>query len=172
MIDICIVQAQAALVYDAVTLVADTFNRMLKKKPDTFRTYMQRGKGGGDALANASRTLNCSRNAVWEQGDRIAKFARKVRDTLFAGLFRYSSLATLYAERRRDDHQQRHRQSMSQRPDVGFSSVIAAISYITADWPMVGTNEIPDSPGQIRPPARYARIWEESHLYRHYLHGY
>ena len=94
MIDICIVQAQAALVYDAVTLVADTFNRMLKKKPDTFRTYMQRGKGGGDALANASRTLNCSRNAVWEQGDRIAKFARKVRDTLFAGLFRYSSLAT------------------------------------------------------------------------------
>lgn len=68
------------MVYDAVTLVADTFNRMLKKKPDTFRTYMQRGKG--DGLANASRALNCSRNNVWEQGDRIAKFARKVRDLL------------------------------------------------------------------------------------------
>ena len=69
-------QAQAALVYDAVTLVADTFNRMLKKKPDTFRSYLQRNKG--ESLANASRALNCSRNAVWEQGDRIAKFARKV----------------------------------------------------------------------------------------------
>uniref|UniRef100_A0A0P6DQ48 Glutamate receptor ionotropic, kainate n=1 Tax=Daphnia magna TaxID=35525 RepID=A0A0P6DQ48_9CRUS len=72
------IPAQAALVYDAVTLVADTFNRMLKKKPDTFRSYLQRNKG--DSLANASRALNCSRNAVWEQGDRIAKFARKQSD--------------------------------------------------------------------------------------------
>ncbi|XP_046452212.1 glutamate receptor 1-like isoform X2 [Daphnia pulex] len=72
------IPAQAALVYDAVTLVADTFNRMLKKKPDTFRSYLQRNKG--ESLANASRALNCSRNAVWEQGDRIAKFARKQSD--------------------------------------------------------------------------------------------
>ncbi|XP_059351464.1 glutamate receptor 1-like isoform X3 [Daphnia carinata] len=72
------IPAQAALVYDAVTLVADTFNRMLKKKPDTFRSYLQRNKG--DPLANASKALNCSRNAVWEQGDRIAKFARKQSD--------------------------------------------------------------------------------------------
>ncbi|XP_032785100.2 glutamate receptor 1 isoform X1 [Daphnia magna] len=72
------IPAQAALVYDAVTLVADTFNRMLKKKPDTFRSYLQRNKG--DSLSNASRALNCSRNAVWEQGDRIAKFARKQSD--------------------------------------------------------------------------------------------
>ncbi len=58
---------------------------------------MQRGSGKGDALANASRTLNCSRNAVWEQGDRIAKFARKVRDLISSlcgldvGTFHYLS---------------------------------------------------------------------------------
>lgn len=71
-------KAQAALVHDAVTLMADTFNRMLKKKPDTFRSYVRGGKGDSPQGVNASRTLNCSRNAVWEQGDRIAKNARKV----------------------------------------------------------------------------------------------
>ena len=70
-------QARAALVYDAVTLLAETFNRMLKKKPDTFKTFI---RGGGKGETNSSRTLNCSRNAVWEHGDRIAKNARKVTD--------------------------------------------------------------------------------------------
>jgi len=49
---------------------------MLKKKPDTFKTFIRGGKG--ESSANASRALNCSRNAVWEHGDRIAKNARKV----------------------------------------------------------------------------------------------
>lgn len=83
-------KAQAALMYDTVTLVAETLNRMLRKKADAFRSSGGArggskggggGGGGGDAT-NSTRSIECNNTAewvnAWEHGERIAKYIRKV----------------------------------------------------------------------------------------------
>ena len=73
-------QAQAALMYDTVTLVAEMFNRMLRKKADTFRVSPAR-RDGGYSVSNATRGLECNNTAqgvtAWEHGERVAKYVRQ-----------------------------------------------------------------------------------------------
>ena len=75
-------QAQAALMYDTVTHLADTLNRMLRKKADTFRVINSRGGGSSSAGGNVYRGLECNNSRewvnAWEHGERIVKFVRKV----------------------------------------------------------------------------------------------
>ena len=67
--------------YDTVTLVAETLNRMLRKKADTFRVNPRGGKGS-DGGSNSTRGLECNNTAqwvnAWEHGERIAKYVKKV----------------------------------------------------------------------------------------------
>lgn len=54
------IQAQAALMYDAVFVLVDAFTKLLKKKPDQFRTVGQK-KGVGQTmmlLGGANSTQN------------------------------------------------------------------------------------------------------------------
>lgn len=90
-------QAQAALMYEAVFVLVEALNNVLKKKPDQFRAYTARrnvqqtggGSGGGGGAANAlhtggahGRTLDCNMTRGyfnhWEHGDKIARLLRKV----------------------------------------------------------------------------------------------
>ena len=84
---LCWYKAQAALMYDTVMLVADTFNRMLRKKSDTFRTSGRKDAsgaagGGGGGGGNTSRSVECNNSRewvnAWEHGERVAKYVRKV----------------------------------------------------------------------------------------------
>lgn len=89
-------QAQAALMYDAVFVLVEAFNRILRKKPDQFRAnHLQRrshggGGGGGigsgssaNALNESSALLDCNTSkgwvTPWEQGEKISRVLRKVR---------------------------------------------------------------------------------------------
>lgn len=71
-------QAQAALMYDAVFVLVEAFNKLLRKKPDMFRNNLRRGQ----IFNNGSRGIDCntSRGWVtpWEHGDKISRFLRKV----------------------------------------------------------------------------------------------
>lgn len=53
-------QAQAALMYDAVFVLVDAFTKLLKKKPDQFRTIAT--KRGAQAYGNMSSTTNGGNN--------------------------------------------------------------------------------------------------------------
>lgn len=69
------VSAQAALMYDAVFVLVEAFNKMLRKKPDVFRNNMRR-------FNNGSKGLDCNASGgwvtPWEHGDKISRFLRKV----------------------------------------------------------------------------------------------
>lgn len=87
-------QAQAALMYDAVFVLVEAFNKLLRKKPDQFRSYTMRrsqpfnnssftGTGGNN---NNNRVLDCNTSkgwvTPWEHGDKISRYLRKVRSFL------------------------------------------------------------------------------------------
>ena len=78
------VKAQAALMYDTVTHLSDTLNRMLRKKSDTFRVINSRGGSGSSGGGNVYRGLECNNSRewvnAWEHGERIVKFVRKVNN--------------------------------------------------------------------------------------------
>lgn len=80
------ISAQAALMYDAVFVIVEAFNKLLRKKPDVFRGALRRGQ----AFSNGSRALDCnaSRGWVtpWEHGDKISRLLRKVRWFFFSTL--------------------------------------------------------------------------------------
>jgi hypothetical protein len=65
--------------YDAVFVLVEAFNKILKKKPDTFRTNIRRGV----VYNNGSKGLDCNMSQVWvtpwEHGDKISRHLRKVR---------------------------------------------------------------------------------------------
>ena len=151
--------------------MADTFNRMLKKKPDTFKAYARGAKG--EAL-NASRALNCSRSAVWEQGDRIAKNAR-----------RQSDLEGLTGSLRFGDDGRRENFTLSV-VEMTVNSDIVKVSLkknhnlynesinsrvFLKDRAMVGGQQVPIRAGQVRPPAGHSGIRAQPDLHRDYLHG-
>lgn len=82
-------QAQAALMYDAVFVLVEALNNVLRKKPDQFRTYTARRGIQQAPSANSSlgggghaRALDCNTSkgwvSHWEHGDKISRFLRKV----------------------------------------------------------------------------------------------
>lgn len=98
-------KAQAALMYDAVFVLADAFTKLLKKKHDPFRPVGSKkvaghvtmsSSGGNDNATNAdagalnnANSGNTGRGGVecnltkpmidaWEHGDKISRYLRKV----------------------------------------------------------------------------------------------
>lgn len=88
-------KAQAALMYDAVFVLVEAFNKLLRKKPDQFRSYTMRNRIGqlltpvtnvssanSTNNANANRVLDCNTSKgwvnPWEHGDKISRYLRKV----------------------------------------------------------------------------------------------
>lgn len=87
-------QAQAALMYDAVFVLVEAFNKLLRKKPDQFRSYTLRRMGqmpvtnanathsNAGSNANVNRVLDCNTSkgwvTPWEHGDKISRYLRKV----------------------------------------------------------------------------------------------
>lgn len=86
-------QAQAALMHDAVLVLVETFNKLLWKKPDMFKTNVKRTNSNGNAsmsgapsipLSLQMLSLDCnsgrSSGNQWEHGEKISRFLRKVSD--------------------------------------------------------------------------------------------
>lgn len=94
--------------YDAVFVLVEALTKILRKKPDQFRSYTLRrvgsqssssnatlgssGSGQGGTGAAAPRVLDCNTSKgwvnPWEHGDRISRYLRKVsRVSPFACLF-------------------------------------------------------------------------------------
>lgn len=95
-------QAQAALMYDAVFVLVEALTKILRKKPDQFRSYTLRRSGTVPVMGNltlglatgtaltspaaaaaaAPRVLDCNTSKgwvnPWEHGDRISRYLRKV----------------------------------------------------------------------------------------------
>ncbi|XP_015589085.1 glutamate receptor 1 [Cephus cinctus] len=87
------ISAQAALMYDAVFVLVEAFNKFQKKKAD--RNNVRRtGIPGSSQPANGTRSLDCntSRGWVtpWEHGDKISKFLRKVELEGLTGEIRFN----------------------------------------------------------------------------------
>lgn len=87
------ISAQAALMYDAVFVLAEAFNKLLRKKPDQFRSYTMRRMNLISTTftnahnttannANLNRVLDCNTSKgwvnPWEHGDKISRYLRKV----------------------------------------------------------------------------------------------
>lgn len=76
------ISAQAALMYDAVFVLVEAFNKLLRKKPDLFKNNIRRGQ----IFNNGSKALDCNasggRITQWEHGDKISRFLRKVRGNI------------------------------------------------------------------------------------------
>lgn len=81
--------------YDAVFVLVEAFNKLLRKKPDQFRSYTMRNRMGQliapvTNVSNANSTNNPNANRVldcntskgwvnpWEHGDKISRYLRKV----------------------------------------------------------------------------------------------
>jgi hypothetical protein len=64
--------------YDAVFVLVEAFNKILRKKPDTFRPNFRRGQ----IFNNGSRGIDCNTSqgwgTPWEHGDKISRYLRKV----------------------------------------------------------------------------------------------
>ncbi|CAH0545662.1 unnamed protein product [Brassicogethes aeneus] len=84
------ISAQAALMYDAVFVLVEAFNKLLRKKPDVFRNNMRRGQ----IYNNGSKGLDCNASggwvAPWEHGDKISRLLRKVEIEGLTGEIRFS----------------------------------------------------------------------------------
>lgn len=84
--------------YDAVFVLVEAFNKLLRKKPDQFRSYTMRRMGqmppapvtntthpnnANNANAQTNRVLDCNTSKgwvnPWEHGDKISRYLRKVR---------------------------------------------------------------------------------------------
>lgn len=64
--------------YDAVFVLVEAFNKVLRKKPDLFRNNVRRGINYNET----SKSLECNTKGnwvvPWEHGDKISRFLRKV----------------------------------------------------------------------------------------------
>lgn len=95
--------------YDAVFVLVEALTKILRKKPDQFRSYTMRrpsvgtqpaygnvtfgigataggvGNGGSSTTAATPRALDCNTSkgwvTPWEHGDRISRYLRKVSST-------------------------------------------------------------------------------------------
>ncbi|XP_055686324.1 glutamate receptor 1-like isoform X1 [Lutzomyia longipalpis] len=102
------ISAQAALMYDAVFVLVEAFNKLLQKKPDQFRSYTTRRSqpfntssystamaAGGSVGATNNRGLDCNTAkgwvTPWEHGDKISRYLRKVEIEGLTGQIRFAS---------------------------------------------------------------------------------
>ncbi|XP_034657725.1 glutamate receptor 1 [Drosophila subobscura] len=94
------ISAQAALMYDAVFVLVEAFNRILRKKPDQFRSnHLQRRSHGGGSSSSSGGTnessalLDCNTSkgwvTPWEQGEKISRVLRKVEIDGLSGEIRF-----------------------------------------------------------------------------------
>ncbi|KAH8364845.1 hypothetical protein KR084_012569, partial [Drosophila pseudotakahashii] len=94
------ISAQAALMYDAVFVLVEAFNRILRKKPDQFRSnHLQRRSHGGGSSSSSTGTndssalLDCNTSkgwvTPWEQGEKISRVLRKVEIDGLSGEIRF-----------------------------------------------------------------------------------
>jgi hypothetical protein len=85
--------------YDAVFVLVEAFNKILKKKPDTFRTNFRRGQ----IFNNGSRGIDCNTShgwvTPWEHGDKISRHLRKVGSVLIYGFKVFSNATTKACDR-------------------------------------------------------------------------
>ncbi|XP_039287193.1 glutamate receptor 1-like isoform X1 [Nilaparvata lugens] len=84
------ISAHAALMYDAVFVLVEAFNKLLRKKPDMFRANFRRGL----IFNNGSRGIDCNTSggwvSPWEHGDKISRFLRKVEVEGLTGDVRFN----------------------------------------------------------------------------------
>lgn len=85
--------------YDTVFVLVEAYNKLLRKKPDQFRSnsLMRRGSpqssnsstlngygSGNNNSNNNNRPLDCNTSkgwvTPWEHGDKISRFIRKVSE--------------------------------------------------------------------------------------------
>ncbi|XP_058805199.1 glutamate receptor 1-like isoform X1 [Phymastichus coffea] len=85
------ISAQAALMYDAVFVLVEGFNKFLSKKPN--KNNQRRIGGMQNANQSLNPTLDCNSNNTWvshwELGDKIAKSVRKVEIEGLTGQIRF-----------------------------------------------------------------------------------
>ncbi|XP_060840325.1 glutamate receptor 1-like [Rhopalosiphum padi] len=81
------ISAQAALMYDAVLVLVETFDKLLWKKPDMFKANTKRTlSNANSSMSGISSSqilgLDCnsgrSSGNQWEHGEKISRFLRKV----------------------------------------------------------------------------------------------
>lgn len=72
------ISAQAAFMYDAVFVLVEAFSKLLRKKPDVFRSTLRKGQ----TFSNGTRGVDCNTSGgwvtPWEHGDKISRLLRKV----------------------------------------------------------------------------------------------
>lgn len=78
--------------YDSVFVLVEAFNRIIRKKPDQFRTYTMRRQNG--QANGTAKFLECNTSkgwvTQWEHGERIAKNLRKVELEGLTGDIRFN----------------------------------------------------------------------------------
>lgn len=79
--------------YDSVFVLVEAFNRIIRKKPDQFRSYTMR-RQNGQVGNTTTKFLECNTSkgwvTQWEHGERIAKNLRKVEIEGLTGDIRFS----------------------------------------------------------------------------------
>lgn len=78
--------------YDSVFVLVEAFNRIIRKKPDQFRSYTMRRQNGQGNATTKFLECNTSKGWVtqWEHGERIAKNLRKVELEGLTGDIRFN----------------------------------------------------------------------------------
>jgi glutamate receptor, ionotropic, invertebrate len=78
--------------YDSVFVLVEAFNRIIRKKPDQFRSYTMRRQNGAPNTTAKFLECNTSKGWVtqWEHGERIAKNLRKVEVEGLTGDIRFN----------------------------------------------------------------------------------
>lgn len=78
--------------YDSVFVIVEAFNRIIRKKPDQFRSYTMRRQNGQSNVTAKFLECNTSKGWVtqWEHGERIAKNLKKVEIEGLTGDVRFS----------------------------------------------------------------------------------
>ncbi|CAG5038997.1 unnamed protein product [Parnassius apollo] len=71
------ISAQTALMYDGVQVLMDALGRLMRKKPDAFRSALRRAA----AQANSTKVIDCNPGKSWvipfEHGDKITRLIKK-----------------------------------------------------------------------------------------------
>ncbi|XP_076298659.1 glutamate receptor IB isoform X1 [Lasioglossum baleicum] len=87
------ISAQAALMYDAVFVLVEAFNKFLKKKQDKSNVR-RTGIPGGSQITNDTRALDCNSSRGWvtafEYGEKISRLLRKVEAEGLTGEIRFN----------------------------------------------------------------------------------
>ena len=114
--------------HDAVYVLVEAFNKVLRKKPDMFRPNKKNTNGQSPpVLANGSR-IDCNSNAKWatpwEHGDKISRFLRKVRWNVF---YKDFSLLT------------RSFESTSLAKNVNYKGSLIIVAEISAGYSVILT---------------------------------